>query len=107
MKAEILRLRKLVESQAETIKLLECRATADTSAPGSAGPGVAPISEMDRESIITALSRWRSDHGVSDPQRYLRNRSTDQLRKMYIQVHQAGSVGPHNVLAGIEHGSEP
>ena len=65
--------------------------------PEGSNPERPRVSAMDRESLISSLARWRSDHGVSDPQRYLRNRSTDQLRKMYGQVRQAGSVAPYRL----------
>ncbi|MBV9034917.1 MAG: hypothetical protein JO182_10550, partial [Acidobacteriaceae bacterium] len=85
MKAEIERLRRLVESQAETIKKLECRPINGTPAR-NADTEARPASAMDRETLILSLSRWRTEHGVSDSQRYLRNRSTDHLRKMYSQI---------------------
>ena len=97
MKAEIERLRRLVESQAQTIKELESRPTASTPPSPVADPDVQPVAAMDRESLISSLVRWRTEHGVSDPHRYLRNRSTDQLRKMYSQVRQAGPVAPYRV----------
>src|SRR5947209_5762229 len=96
MKAEIERLRRLVENQAETIKRLECRPTGGTPAR-NADTEARPASAMDREALILSLSRWRTEYGVSDPQRYLRNRSTDQLRKMYSQVHQAVPVALYRV----------
>ena len=98
MRAQIERLRKLVEGQSETIKILEARSIAELRTSAKDIPEVRPASEMDRESLISSLAHWRSEHGVSDPQRYLRNRSTDQLRKMYSQVLLSGSaarVVPH------------
>jgi hypothetical protein len=92
VEAEIERLRRLVESQARTIKKLECRLTESTPSPRTADPEIRLVSTMGREALISSLAGWRAEHGVSDPQRYLRNRSTDQLRKMYSQVHQAGTV---------------
>jgi hypothetical protein len=46
---------------------------------------------LSREDLIVALTQWRQEKGIQVPQRYLRNRSTGQLRKMYDQV-QAGST---------------
>ncbi len=41
-----------------------------------ADPDAKPVCAMDRETLISSLARWRVEHGVSDPQRYIRNRST-------------------------------
>lgn len=46
---------------------------------------------LSREDLIVALTQWRVGKGIEVPQRYLRNRSTGQLRKMYDQI-QAGST---------------
>ena len=97
MRAQIERLRKLVEGQSETIKILEARSIAELRTSAKDIPEVRPASEMDRESLISSLAHWRSEHGVSDPQRYLRNRSTDQLRKMYRQVLLSGPAAPYRM----------
>lgn len=97
MRAEIERLRRLVETQAETIKKLEGRSADNPPAACSSDAEGSPNPPVDRESLILSLVRWRMEHGVSDPQRYLRNRSTDQLWKMYRQIQQAGPVAPYRL----------
>jgi hypothetical protein len=48
------------------------------------------ISEsMGRKELIRVLTKWREERGIGANSRYMRNRSTEQLRKMYDMV-QAG-----------------
>ena len=46
---------------------------------------------MSREDLIRVLTEWREEHGIGASARYMKNRSTGQLRKMYLMV-QEGST---------------
>jgi hypothetical protein len=75
-RTELLRLRRLVAQQSALIDRLRAEKSAEPAA----------ANKLDREALIEFLSRWREEHGVQSSGRYLRNRSTDQLRKMYSQA---------------------
>jgi hypothetical protein len=103
--SELTQLRRYVETLAERIAALE-RALLNPPMPSRISPNRQaerrtsqvllnpPIDSLispTREQLVEAITKWRVDQGIADPQRYLQNRSTAQLRKMFDQI-QAGST---------------
>ena len=99
------RLQQLIEAQAQHISRLEkllsekekllAEALACPGRSLSTSNAITPPNEavfcgdsnVAREDLIAAITQWRVEHGIiTGPQRYLRNRSTAQLQKMYDQI---------------------
>jgi hypothetical protein len=53
---------------------------------GLAREAAAPRGPGDRQGLVNWLTAWRAQRGVTDADRPLKNRSTEQLWKMYEQA---------------------
>ncbi len=83
------KLRRIVKALEKRVAALE--ESARIALGTLSKPAIVDSTPLNREQLVERLTRWRSENGIEGPNRYLKNRSTAQLRKMLAQINE-GSV---------------